>query len=83
MNQVQSSQGGNPLDKIKSVVNGPNNVQGMERAASLAGGALLVFRGMRRGGIFGLASMAMGAAALMRGSTGHCEMKQKLQQRKA
>ena len=83
MNQMQSSQNGSPLDKIKSVVNGPTNVQGMERAASLAGGALLVFRGMRRGGVFGLASMAMGAAALLRGSTGHCEMKQKLQQRNA
>lgn len=83
MNQLQSSQNESPLNKIKSMVNGPNNVQGMERAASLAGGALLLFRGMRRGGIFGVASMAMGAAALLRGSTGHCEMKQKMQNRQA
>lgn len=83
MNQMQSSQSASPLDKVKSMVNGPTNVQGIERAASLAGGALLVFRGLRRGGILGVASMAMGAAALLRGSTGHCEMKQKLQNRRA
>lgn len=81
MTRLQTNQGGSSVDKIKSAVTGPTNVQGFERAASLAGGALLLVRGMRRGGIFGLAGMAMGAAALLRGTTGHCEMKQAIQQR--
>ncbi|QIB51408.1 DUF2892 domain-containing protein [Pseudomonas sp. OIL-1] len=57
------------------------NVTGMERVASVAGGALLVGKGLRKGGLFGLISLAMGGAAIYRGYTGHCEMKKKMMQK--
>ena len=57
------------------------NVTGMERVASVAGGALLVGKGLRKGGLFGLISLAMGGAAIYRGMTGHCEMKKKMMQK--
>jgi hypothetical protein len=56
----------------------PQNVHGLERAASLTGGAVLLTRGLRRGGLIGLAELAMGGMALLRGISGRCEMKRKL-----
>lgn len=61
------------LDKTK-----PQNVHGLERAASMAGGAVLLARGLRRGGLMGLVQLAMGGMALLRGVSGRCEMKRKL-----
>lgn len=52
-----------------------HNVQGWERAASLAGGALLVAKGVRRGGIIGLLELAVGGLTLARGVTGQCPAK--------
>ena len=57
------------------------NVTGMERWASVAGGVLLLGKGLRKGGLFGLISLAMGGAAIYRGMTGHCEMKKKMMQK--
>jgi uncharacterized membrane protein len=56
----------------------PTNVKGWERMASIGGGALLLAKGMRKGGIFGIANLAMGAAAMYRGVTGTCEMKKQI-----
>ena len=56
----------------------PQNVHGWERAASLAGGLVLMGKGLRRGGIFGLAELAMGGMALVRGISGRCEAKRML-----
>ncbi|MCQ4295156.1 DUF2892 domain-containing protein [Pseudomonas stutzeri] len=56
----------------------PQNVHGWERAASLAGGLVLMGKGLRRGGIFGLAELAMGGMALARGISGRCEGKRML-----
>lgn len=58
--------------------NAPQNVHGWERAASLAGGLVLMGKGLRRGGIFGLAELAMGGMALARGISGRCEGKRVL-----
>jgi len=54
------------------------NVTGWERMASIGGGALLLVRGMRKGGIFGVANLALGAAAMYRGVTGSCELKKQI-----
>ncbi|SDH22502.1 YgaP family membrane protein [Pseudomonas abietaniphila] len=51
------------------------NVQGWERIGSLAGGVLMMGKGLRRGGIFGLVQLAIGGAVLARGITGHCSTK--------
>lgn len=56
----------------------PQNVHGLERAASLTGGAVLLTRGLRRGGLLGMVQLAMGGMALLRGVSGRCEMKRKL-----
>ena len=56
----------------------PQNVHGLERAASLTGGAVLLTRGLRRGGLLGLVQLAMGGMAMLRGVSGRCEMKRKL-----
>lgn len=53
----------------------PQNVHGWERAASLAGGLVMMGKGLRRGGLVGLAELAMGGMALARGISGHCEAK--------
>ena len=45
----------------------PQNVHGWERAASLAGGLVMMGKGLRRGGLIGLAELAMGGMALARG----------------
>lgn len=58
----------------------PQNVHGFERAASLAGGLVLLGKGLRRGGLFGLVELAMGGMALARGVSGRCEGKRMLQE---
>lgn len=58
------------------VSTGPEtNVHGWERAGSIAGGALLVGKGVRRGGLFGLIQIALGGVALARGFTGRSKTK--------
>jgi len=56
----------------------PQNVHGWERTASVAGGLMLLGRGLRRGGISGLLQLAMGGMALARGISGRCEAKRLL-----
>lgn len=51
------------------------NVQGWERVSSLAGGVLMMGKGLRRGGLLGLVQLAIGGAVLARGITGHCSAK--------
>jgi hypothetical protein len=53
----------------------PHNVHGWERAASLTGGAVMMGKGLRRGGLFGLIQLAIGGAVLARGITGYCGAK--------
>ena len=56
------------------------NVQGWERIGSLAGGVVMMGKGLRRGGFFGLIQVAIGGVALARGFTGHSSLKYKLEQ---
>ncbi|WET12208.1 MULTISPECIES: YgaP family membrane protein [unclassified Pseudomonas] len=56
------------------------NVHGWERIGSVAGGVMMVGKGLRRGGIFGLLQVAIGGVALARGFTGHSSLKDKLEQ---
>lgn len=56
-----------------------NNVQGWERAGSIAAGVVLLGKGVARGGIFGLLQIALGGVALKRGFTGHCPAKTMVQ----
>jgi hypothetical protein len=56
----------------------PQNVQGWERTASIAGGIYLLGHGIRRGGIGGLLQVALGGMAVARGFTGRCAAKQAL-----
>ncbi|UVM49072.1 MULTISPECIES: YgaP family membrane protein [unclassified Pseudomonas] len=51
------------------------NVQGWERIGSVAGGVVMVGKGLRRGGVFGLIQVAIGGVALARGITGHSSAK--------
>lgn len=55
------------------------NVQGWERIGSVAGGVVMVTKGLRRGGIFGLIQVAIGGVALARGITGHSSVKSLLE----
>lgn len=59
----------------------PQNVHGWERAASLAGGLVLLGKGLRRGGLGGLLELALGGMALARGISGRCEAKRMLTER--
>ena len=52
-----------------------HNVQGWERIGSVAGGVVMVTKGLRRGGVFGLIQVAIGGVALARGITGHSSVK--------
>ncbi|MNY26941.1 hypothetical protein D3C86_1608140 [compost metagenome] len=54
-------------------------MQGWERIGSLAGGVVMVGKGLRRGGIFGLIQVAIGGVALARGITGHSSAKSLLE----
>ncbi|WP_397449327.1 DUF2892 domain-containing protein [Pseudomonas sp. NA-150] len=56
------------------------NVQGWERIGSLAGGVLMMGKGLRRGGVLGLIQLAIGGAVLARGITGHCAAKDLIEQ---
>jgi uncharacterized membrane protein len=56
-----------------------HNVHGWERAGSVAGGLMMVGKGLRRGGIFGLIQVAIGGVALARGITGHSSAKSLLE----
>ena len=55
------------------------NVHGWERIGSLTGGVLMVGKGLRRGGVFGLIQVALGGMAMARGITGHCSAKSLLE----
>ncbi|MFO2464717.1 DUF2892 domain-containing protein [Pseudomonas sp. 15FMM2] len=55
------------------------NVQGWERIGSLAGGVLMMGKGIRRGGFRGLIQVAIGGMALARGISGHCSAKSLLE----
>ncbi len=57
------------------------NVEGLERAASVAGGLFLLGRGIRGRGIGGVLQLALGGMALARGITGECQLKRKLEER--
>ncbi|WP_265532348.1 YgaP family membrane protein [Pseudomonas saponiphila] len=57
----------------------PQNVQGWERIGSLAGGVVMLGKGLRRGGVFGLIQVAIGGVALARGITGHSSAKSLLE----
>lgn len=50
----------------------PVNVAPTERAVSLAGGALLLISGLKRGGLFGTLGALAGGGLLFRGLTGRC-----------
>lgn len=63
--------------------NAPQNVHGWERTASVAGGVMLLAKGLRRGGLFGLVELALGGMALARGVTGRCEAKRMLTEHEA
>ncbi|HCJ29338.1 MAG TPA: hypothetical protein DHV63_08605 [Pseudomonas sp.] len=56
----------------------PQNVHGWERTASVAGGLMLLGKGLRRGGLGGMLQLAMGGMALARGISGRCEAKRLL-----
>ncbi|MDD2049967.1 YgaP family membrane protein [Pseudomonas putida] len=65
---------------IRVVQDNPeHNVQGWERAGSVAGGVIMVGKGLRRGGLFGLIQVAIGGVALARGITGHSSVKSLLE----
>ena len=71
-----------PVERIESTpFQSPSgqNVQGWERLGSLAGGVVMVGKGLRRGGIFGLIQVAIGGVALARGITGHSSAKSLLE----
>lgn len=55
------------------------NVHGWERIGSVAGGVVMVGKGLRRGGVFGLIQVAIGGVALARGITGHSSVKSLLE----
>ena len=77
-NQPQGNVATAPNKSVASSSSGnTGSVEGWEKIASIGGGALLLTRGLRKGGIFGLANMAMGACAIFRGVTGHCALKSK------
>lgn len=54
------------------------NVHGGERVASAAGGAALLYHGLRRGGITGILEVLAGGALLTRGISGRCAAKRVL-----
>lgn len=51
------------------------NVHGWERTASIGGGLFLIAKGLRKGGLIGLINLGMGGMGVLRGITGHCEVK--------
>jgi uncharacterized membrane protein len=72
----------NPVERIETTPfqsRSEQNVHGWERAGSLAGGVVMLSKGLRRGGVFGLIEIAIGGVALVRGITGHCSAKSLLE----
>lgn len=63
------------IDALPASSSTETNVHGWERAGSLAGGLVLVGKGIRRGGLFGLIQIALGGVALSRGFTGRSKTK--------
>lgn len=47
--------------------NRARDIEGIERAASIAGGLMLAGKGLRRGGLFGIIQFAIGGVILARG----------------
>ncbi|MGY4492726.1 YgaP family membrane protein [Pseudomonas sp. TE3610] len=64
----------------RSAPSAAHNVQGWERAGSVATGIVMVGKGLRRGGLFGLIQVAIGGVALARGLTGHSATKALIEQ---
>ncbi|MET1077996.1 MAG: DUF2892 domain-containing protein [Pseudomonas sp.] len=60
-----------------------HNVEGWERALSVAGGVLMLAKGLRRGGVPGLFQVAVAGVALTRGISGYCAGKNLLMERRA
>ncbi|CAG8867533.1 hypothetical protein PS627_02537 [Pseudomonas fluorescens] len=60
-----------------------HNVHGLERAGSLAGGALMLAKGVRRGGVVGILQAVVGGLALVRGVRGQCATKAWLQRHRS
>ncbi|KAB0499885.1 YgaP family membrane protein [Pseudomonas vancouverensis] len=75
----------NELKRVERIESTPfqspseQNVQGWERIGSLAGGVVMMGKGLRRGGLFGLIQVAIGGVALARGITGHSSAKSLLE----
>lgn len=71
----------NELKRVERIESTPfqsrseQNVEGWERIGSLAGGVIMVGKGLRRGGVFGLIQVAIGGVAMARGITGHSSVK--------
>lgn len=58
--------------------NSTHNVEGTERTLSVVGGLALIGCGLRHGGLSGLLQIGIGGMALLRGVTGHCQLKETL-----
>lgn len=72
----------NPVERIESPAYPDvpyQNVEGWERVGSLAGGVVMLGKGIRRGGFIGLIQVGIGAMALKRGITGHSSTKRLLE----
>ncbi|CAM3045960.1 Protein of unknown function [Pseudomonas gessardii] len=70
----------NPVIESTSFQTQPTqNVQGWERIGSLAGGVVMMGKGIRRGGFFGLVQVAIGGVAFARGISGHSSAKSLLE----
>ncbi|MEB0047293.1 MULTISPECIES: DUF2892 domain-containing protein [unclassified Pseudomonas] len=75
----------NELKRVERIQSTPvqaypdQNVEGWERIGSLAGGVLMMGKGLRRGGLFGLIQVAIGGVVLARGITGHSSAKSLLE----
>ncbi|UQY35196.1 DUF2892 domain-containing protein [Pseudomonas fulva] len=54
------------------------NLAPLERVISIAGGALLIRKGLAIGGVFGLTDIAAGALGIFRGVTGICPAKRRM-----
>jgi len=57
---------------------GATNLAPLERVISIAGGALLIRKGLAIGGVFGLTDIAAGALGIFRGVTGICPAKRRM-----
>ena len=67
------------IDSTPFQTHSDQNVQGWERIGSVAGGVVMVTKGLRRGGVFGLIQVAIGGVAMARGITGHSSVKSLLE----